>query len=391
MLKLPYHIKGLQLTLWCFFQLSFTQPVFAKQMHHSAIDNDVTIVLSTEQQNAMGMQTAIAQTIDMIPSAIYPAQAMISLHTIRSLSSPLAGKISLLNFVHGPITKGQVIVAIESPELLTIQEEYLSTLSDLSISQSNLSRAKKLNKSGVSSTKKLQQEQSTLNKLSLKKIQLEKKLFLLGVPNSAISKLKKSRHIQPPILEVKSPINGQLFNLEIKLGERIKKNKTIISLGETNPIILTVRVPVSMLTGIQKNQQVKILSIHNIGIVKFIDSIVDPMTQSVDIHIQVKNDQGQLRVGQLFNIRFLTPAKKTTYKISQNAISHFEGNTVVFVKNNNNNNNNIEALLIDVINITEQTMFFTLKTPHTSPLQLYIKGSSAIKLAMEGENEPDNE
>ena len=136
-----------------------------------ANEPETGLTLNSSQQSAMGMQTDLAKQIELVPSAIYPAQATIPLQTIRSLSSPLSGQIIKLNYVHGPIKKGQVIAEIESPELLKIQESFLATLSDLTISRQNLNRSRQLNKSGVSSTKQLQQSLSEVKKLSLKKAQ----------------------------------------------------------------------------------------------------------------------------------------------------------------------------------------------------------------------------
>ncbi|MDX2505290.1 MAG: efflux RND transporter periplasmic adaptor subunit [Gammaproteobacteria bacterium] len=347
-----------------------------------ASDSMTELNLSTTQQSAMGMQTAAAKQTDLVPSAIYPAQATIPLQTIRSLSSPLSGQIIKLNYVHGPIEKGQVVAEIESPDLLKIQETFLATLSDLKVSQQNLTRARKLTKSGVSSTKKLQQALSEVKKLSLKKAQFKKNLALVGMAAAAIEDLEKTEKLQPAILEIKSPITGQLFDLEVRLGERVSENQSLISLGETNPIILVVRVPVETVNNITEGQKVEVVSIAKKGLVKHIDPMVDPMTQSVDIHIKVQNDDQKLRSGQLFKVRFLTENTQPVYKISANAISQYNGRTVVFVQHKET----IQVLPIQVINITNKMLYFTSETKPAVPLNIYIKGSTALKSALDAAN-----
>ncbi len=370
-----------------FSQLSLANDLAGKSASKSADASVKGLTLTTAQQSAMGMQMELAKQTDLVPSAIYPAQATIPLQTMRSLSSPLSGQIIKLNYVHGPIQKGQVIAEIESPDLLKIQESFLATLSDLQISRQNLNRVRQLNKSGVSSTKKLQQALSEVKKLSLKKMQFEKNLMLIGMAESAIQNLETTLKLQPANLDIKSPIDGQLFDLEVRLGERVAQNQTIISLGETNPIILVVRVPVETVNDMREGQKVEVVANAKIGEVKHIDPMVDPMTQSVDIHIKVQNDDHKLRPGQLFKVRFLTEQKTTTYQISASAISQYNGKTVVFLQQKDF----IQALPIQVVNITNKQLYFKPETKQSSPLNVYIKGSTAIKSAMDAANDSESE
>ena len=204
---------------------------------------------------------------------------------------------------------------------------------------------------------------------------------------SVIQNLETTHKLQPANLNITSPIDGQLFDLEVRLGERVDQNQSIISLGETNPIILVVRVPVETANDMDEGQKVEVVSNGRIGVVKHIDMMVDPMTQSVDIHIKVKNDDNKLRSGQLFKVRFLTKTKDMTYQISANAISQYNGKTVVFVQQKGA----IQVLPIQVVNITDKQLYFIPETKQTLPLTIYTKGSTAIKSALDAANEPAGE
>lgn len=358
---------------------SFFPPAFAQESS--------SLTLNSEQQQAMGIKIVQAQKVKLIPSAVFPAQATIPLKTIRSLASPLSGQIVKLHYVHGPIKKNEIIAEIESPELLQMQEEFLATLSDLSISQQNLNRARKLNQSGISSTKKLQQALSDVKKLTLKRIQIKKKLALIGMSESALEKMEQNKKLQPAILHIKSPIDGQLFDLKVRLGERVEKNQNIISLGETNPIVLVVRVPVTMVNELAEGQKVEVLGINKTGEIHHVDMMVDPMTQSVDIHIDVENNDNKLRAGQLFKIRFLTTPDKDTFKISSNSISHYDGKTVAFIEQGKT----IKALPVKVVNITNKQLYFTPTEKYAEPLRVCIQGTTAIKAALDAQSDSEVE
>jgi multidrug efflux pump subunit AcrA (membrane-fusion protein) len=340
------------------------------------------LLLNTEQQLAMGMKMVVAQQVNQVPSAIYSAQASLPLKTIRSISSPLSGQIIKLNYVHGLVKKGAIVVEIESPELLKMQENFLTNLSNLGIKKQNLVRARKLNQSGISSTKKLQHALSEVKKLNLKKIQIKQSLTLMGMTDEGIKLMEKQHKLQAAILQIKAPINGQLFDLQVRLGERVAKNQNLISLGETNPIILIVRVPVTMVNELKNNQQVDIVGMKKQGEIHHIDLMVDPMTQSVDVHIQVENKDNKLRSGQLFKIRFLTSNEKHVYQVSANAISQYEGQSVVFL----HKDNGIDVLPISVVNITQKTLYFIPKVQQPSSMSVYIQGTTAIKAALDAMN-----
>jgi len=346
--------------------------------------NNNPLNLSISQLQTMGITAEQVKKVNWVPSNMYPAQGIIPLNTIRLLSSPLAGQIVKLNYLYGPIQKEQIIAEIESPDLLKIQEQLLATLSDLRTAQQSLKRSQSLNKSGVSSTKNLQQAGNEVKKLNLKKTQLQKKLSLIGMADNAIHKLINKQKLQPAILQLKSPIDGQLFDLKVRLGERISQNQTLISLGANNPLILVVHVPIAVANNLTINQTVEIQGVDKNGYIQRIDTLVDPMTQSVDIHISVENNQGKLRVGQLFKIRFLNQATTVTYQAPVQSISNYQGNTIIFASTASQKEEvNIRPIPIKVFNITDGQLFFTPLTTLAVSEKIYTSGATAIKSALE--------
>ncbi len=349
----------------------------------SASAQEPVLTLTAEQQTSMGMQVEVAEKVSRFPSATYPALAMIPLKTIRTLSSALSGTISQLNVVHGPITKGEILAEIESAELLGLQSELLGSLASLKVANSELKRARQLNQSGIGSAKALQQAQSEVNKLSALKTQQALSLRLAGMSSEDIQKLEASQRIQSAILKIISPIDGQLFDLQVRLGERVSVNQTLFSLGETDPMILVVRVPVDVANRLEEGQMAQVDSVPDMGVVEHIDPEVDAMTQSVDIHVKVSNADHKIKPGQLFQLHFLMKTagveQQALYQVPSNAISQFEGETVVFTQVNNA----IHPLGIEVMNITNQKLYFTTKMPAAEALSVFVKGSTAIKSAFE--------
>ncbi len=346
-------------------------------------ESDSSLSLTAEQHSSLGLTTQEAVKVAQFPSASFPAEAMIPLKTIRTLSSPLSGMMTALNVVHGPIGKGQILAEIESAELLVLQAELLATVADFNVANSELKRAKQLGKSGVSSAKNLQQALAQVNKLNAVRAQQKQSLLMAGMAKTALNKLLSTQTLQSPTLQIISPINGQLYDLQVRLGERVNQNQSLFSLGETDPIVLVVRVPASFAEQLEEGQMAVIPSLNKKGVIEHIDPEVDKLTQSVDIHIKVENSAHKIRPGQLFELHFLMGSngapQQSIYQVPSNAISQFEGESVVFVELDNS----IQALPVEVKNITNQTLYFTVQRPITGTPSVFIKGSTAIKSAFE--------
>ncbi len=364
--------------------------VFVSLLLSSPVYSD-GLVLTDAQYQSLGLQVVEARQVAQYPTQSFPAQAMFHPNAVRTLSAPLSGKISRLNVVRGFVSKGQVIAEIESTDLLALQSQLLSVSSDLKVLQNELNRVKKLRQSGVASAKKLQQAQANVDKQQAEKNQQKKSLRLIGLSNQAIQNLLSSQKIQSSVLHVVSPIDGQIFDLKIRLGERVSENKPLFSLGETQRMLLKVKVPVTLANRLKKGQQAEMPSL-GLGVIEHIGPDVDAVTQSVGVHVEVDNVSQRIRPGQRFKIHFLMSSEENQaqniYQIPSNAISQFEGETVVFVKEDKV----ILSKVITVKNIHNYQLYFSLQQPEMNPsnkLKVFVKGSTAIKSAFEASLESD--
>ncbi len=367
---------------------TFFTGVFSAWLMMSVTVNASDLVLTSEQYQTLGLQVAEAKKVQQFPSMSFPAQAMFHPGAIQTLSSPLSGRVSKLNVIHGAVHKGQVIAEIESPELLGLQSQLLAVMLDLEVAQDELKRIEQLRKSGSASLKKWQQAQAEVTKLKAEKKQQMNALQLVGMSRQSVKKLMSSQTIQSAILQMVSPVDGQIFDLNVRLGERIMDNHPLFSLGKTQSVLFVVRVPVALANQLKIGDKAKIKQV-GLAKVEFIDPEVDSMTQMVDVHVQVDNQDNRIRLGQRFQIQFLMMSKRhqaqNVYQIPSNAISQFDGKTVVFVKAKDG----IQPKEILVMNITDNQLYFSFQSPDEAKVDVFVKGSTAIKSAFEAAENGD--
>ncbi|MBN2606243.1 MAG: efflux RND transporter periplasmic adaptor subunit [Thiotrichales bacterium] len=350
------------------------------------------LVFSSQQITTLGIATAPVKRIHQYPSETYPAEAVVPLSQTHLVTTPISGLVTKIDHVHGPIKQGEVIAEILSPELLNAQKNYLNTLSDLSTAQNNLARAMKLTQNGVVSVKNKQQAQSDVNKLSQIKRQQRQDLTLMGMAETAIEALEKTRKQQPAIIQVPAPVTGELFNLKIKVGERLTANQTLISIGIVDPIVIDVRLPASQLSQVNEGMTSLALTtsgeIISKGIVAHISSFIDPMTQSVEIHNRFNNEEGKIHPGELMQIEFVNEVADGdyVYQAPGSAIGNYDGHDVVFLMHQRQ----ISVQPIQVLLQQDGVMVFKTKQPIDDAQQIVSQSTSAVKAALLSASEPSN-
>ncbi|MBF6058749.1 MULTISPECIES: efflux RND transporter periplasmic adaptor subunit [Thiomicrorhabdus] len=339
------------------------------------------------QRQAMGLETQTAQSVSQVPSALFPAEAIMPLNTLRALSSPTAGQVSEIKVVHGPVKQGETILRLQSAQLLAMQNRYLATLADLDVAKSQARRSQELYDNGVASVKRLQADKAQLRKLQTELTQQEQEMVLLGMDQARLKSLKTQRRLQSSELDLKAPVNGQLFDMKVRLGERVEANQVLFSLGEVDPIVLVVRAPLSVAKGLSEGLSVAIDGSDKVGSIAHIDPVVDSMTQTVDVHIRVENKDGEFHAGQYLKVRFLQPATQNVFQTSAQALTSFDGSNALFV----DQGGQIEAVAVEVLSVADGHLFFRPVNDSSATLSVYSRGTTAIKSALEAVADPQGE
>jgi multidrug efflux pump subunit AcrA (membrane-fusion protein) len=199
-------------------------------------------------------------------------------------------------------------------------------------------------------------------------------------PN-AIDALEKSHKLQPAVVQITAPVDGELFDLQIRVGQRLTTNQAIISIGQIEPIVVESRVPLQAANQLSLKQKAQLVSLDLVGEIEYIPNFSDPMTQTMNVHIEFTNENHQLRPGQLVTLSFLFEAEPNTplYVIPRGAISRYDGQDVVYLRQDTR----IQVLPIEVKNITGNRLYFTTAAPLPAKAELLIESTAAVKGLLE--------
>ena len=235
------------------------------------------------------------------------------------------------------------------------------------------------------SIKKLQEAQSNQDKLNQMLEQQTQDLTLMGMNANALKALKDTRQLQPSLIEIKSPISGELFDLQAKIGERLHANDPIISVGRVDPIVIDANIPTEEADTLHEGQSVMIIQGResHAASIKHIANFTDPATQSVEVHMVMPNPLKTTRPGQFLTAKFEFTEQTQVYQTQRSAISQLDGQDLVFVKTAQG----FKPFAIQVLTFNGPDMTFKALQPlPTDASEVVVQGASALKaLAMGGE------
>lgn len=257
-------------------------PYYGSQ--NNSIDEGVgTIHISPSVINNLGVRTATAtysalnSTIKTVGYVSYDERKLVY------INPRVTGWIEKLyiNAIGEPVTKGQPLYDIYSPELVNAQEELLLAL-------------ERKSKPLISAA--------------------ENRLIALKIPQSAINTLKKAREIQRNVTFY-APQNGVIESLAVRVGLYVKPESNILSIVDLSQVWVKAEVfehdifKVAM--GDSANMQLDYSPARQWrGSVEHIHPMLDPITRTGIVRLHFDNTDHKLRPNMFAQITIATDSNQ---------------------------------------------------------------------------------
>ena len=249
-----------------------------------------------------GMKAAGISTIHVVPDdgkteLTFPGTVMIPQHQLRIVAAPAGGLVEkMLVSPDEPVTAGQPVAQVRSPDMVEAQRQYLSAISDETLAGDKLRRAKLLVEGKALPEKELRIAES---ESAIAKSRLDERkqlLFLMGMDQSDFDTLTTTRGIVS-LLVVKSPINGTVVTRHISAGEQVKSATPLYTFGELDPLWVNIQIPSHRLANIAVGARV-MLPAHGVeGHIIRIGRTIDQSTQSTIAVAEISAGGGRLQPG----------------------------------------------------------------------------------------------
>jgi Cu(I)/Ag(I) efflux system membrane fusion protein len=248
-----------------------------------------SVTIEASARRLIGIQTAksqmqyVTRTIRTIGSIDFDESRL------STISAYVDGRLEQMyaDYVGVPVSEGDDIALIYSPELYSAQTEFVTSLDGgnlgrFDVTQSNLGAIAKEN------------------------------LSELGMTEEQIEELRKSRKPKSRI-RIKSPQSGTVIEKTAIEGDYVKTGQKLYRIADLTSVWLMLDLFPDDASAVRFGQQVE-AEIQSIpgevftGRVAFVDPTVNPRTRTVRVRVEVMNLDRKLRPGDYATARITVPA-----------------------------------------------------------------------------------
>ncbi len=214
--------------------------------------NNDEIVLLRKQFEANSMQLQAIKEVPFLQ--VVQSNGMIDVPPENKaiVSAPLGGYIKSAPLLVGDkVKKGQLLVSLENPEFITLQQEYLEIKEQLTYLQTEFERQKTLYKENISSEKKFLKAKSDYKSALAKQSGLRKQLQLLNISLKNVA----NRNFTS-VAAIYAPISGSISQVHIAIGEFVSPTKPILEITNNDHLHIELAVFEKDILKLKKEQDI---------------------------------------------------------------------------------------------------------------------------------------
>lgn len=294
-------------------------------------DAPTSVQLSKEQEAVTGIRRGnfVKQPLtDLVKAPGFidsPPQYKASINSFTTVF------VEKINFIVGdPVAKGQVVITASSPEFVSMQQEYLETLSRLASLESDFERKQTLRKENISSQKEFEEAQAAFKVARAKNSALESNLKLMG---ANISSLKQGS-IQSKVL-IKSPISGKISVLQTSVGQHSSPHEVLMEVINSEHLHVEMKVPEQDIPRVKEGQAV-VFTLPDFKEQQFRGHVyrkgntIDPKARFVQVHAHLDTEDDSFLPGMYIN-SYIVVNQDSVWSVPTGAIVHEGSETFLFV------------------------------------------------------------
>lgn len=261
-----------------------------EHVHNEENENEVT--LSEAQVKAIKLEFGKIEMKELKDAIKANGFLKVPNQNKAQVTSLYSGQIKSIRVQPGDyVGKGQTIAVIENPNQIMIQEQYLTVIGQIQMTQTEVKRQKELYEGNAGALKNLQYAESQLRTLQTQRASLTKQLQMMGInPGSVSAKNLNST------MTVKAPISGVIATVLVDIGSYVDVSFPIVEMVDNSNLHLDLDVFEKDLPKIQKGQLIHFTMTNNPSKeydaeIFSIGSTFEDQSKSVPVHARVKGEK----------------------------------------------------------------------------------------------------
>ncbi|TXK25016.1 efflux RND transporter periplasmic adaptor subunit [Pontibacter qinzhouensis] len=291
------------------------------------------VQLSPEQQQISGITVGELEKRSL--SARIQANGQVELPPQNKASiNPLMGGVvrSILVKDGQYVAKGKVLATLENPDLIRLQEDYLTTLSQLSLAELDQERQQILNQEQIGARKRFEQAETDVKVQRARLNSLRTHLQSLGLSPKRVEAGQVTA-----TMAIVAPISGYVQQIGINLGSYAQPGQEMFTLVDNSHLHLQLLVFEKDFGQVAEGQQV-LFNVPNAGAgameatIFSLGKAFEGDSRMVNVHAEIlQNEQTKILPGMYVNAQILA-GKHELMAVPEEAVVRYKNKNYIFVQ-----------------------------------------------------------
>ena len=294
-------------------------------------EDGVDVRLAPKALEAAHLATAKPRTIVRRTSVTAAGKVDFVPSRVARVGPPIAGRVATIPVVPGQkVGRGAVLVTVDSMEVGRARADFSSAKTRSDKAKSELERESRMMAGGASTERAMLLARSESSNAQTDLRAAEDRLATLGLGAGAAGQS----------VSLVAPIAGTVLKLDVRVGQPVGPTDTLVVVGETETVWLTVDVYERDVGKVHLGDEVKVSSIAFPGRsfggkVDEVGAVIDPDRHVLGARIVLPNEDGALKPGMTATARILGATEAdggTALVVPREALQTIDGQAFVFVE-----------------------------------------------------------
>ncbi len=287
------------------------------------------LALSDADISRMGIVFAPAQAMNNNAGARFPATVINSPDTITTLSARYSGVIEQWQQTSGTeVASGAILASLRSPEILSVQNDWIGALNTLERAQFELKKDQALFDQGVISQQRLLQTHTHSQQAEFAERSARTQLNLAGYNEVRLQALREngtglgSYFLVTPLTTVLSQRMGSV-------GDYVEANSALALLNSGERRWVTIHVPARFANEMIIGQTLTVAGSGETLTLRQKDFVIDSSNQTIELFAEFNSDSA-FTTGQILSV--ILPPTRQGVLVPNRAVVHSGNAATIYVR-----------------------------------------------------------
>jgi cobalt-zinc-cadmium efflux system membrane fusion protein len=234
------------------------------------------------------------------------------------------------------VSKRQLLVEIDSPEIARAKSDYLSSLADEALKELVFNREKDLLEKSITSQQEYEESSAEYQKAMNATMTTRQQLLNYGLTEGQVREVAETGSSSSR-LPIVAPFSGTLVERDAVIGEAVEVGDVLFSLADLSSMWLELSIPEDKLSSIEVGDPVEATFDALPGVIVsgrliWLASSIDEQSRMIKARAVIPNRGSSLKHGMFGQVRIFPKMNLTGLHVPVQALHHVDGTSVVFIK-----------------------------------------------------------